>query len=204
MKLYYAAGACSLSPHIVLIEAGYNFDLERVDLKTKKTESGKDFATLSDKGYVPMLVLENGETLSEGAAMVQYLADEKPQSKLAPKAGTMERVRLNEWLTYISSEVHKGFSPLFYKVNDEAVEFAKKKLFQRFDYIDKKLQGNDFLMGSNFTIADAYLFTVLNWSHMFKFDLSKWSNINAYMQRISKRPSVQEAMKAEGLLKAAA
>jgi glutathione S-transferase len=204
MKLYYSSGACSLSPHIVLIEAGYKFDLENVDLKAKKTASGKDFNAISEKGYVPLLELDNGEMLSEGAAMVQYLADEKPASNLAPKAGTMERVRLNEWLTYISSEVHKGFAPLWANVNAEAVEFAKKRLFQRFDYLEKKLKGQDFLMGKQFTVADAYLFTVLNWSNAHKIDMSKWPNIKAYMQRVSQRPSVQTAMKAEGLLKAAA
>jgi glutathione S-transferase len=204
MKLYYSSGACSLSPHIVLIEAGYKFDLENVDLKAKKTASGKDFNAISEKGYVPLLELDNGEMLSEGAAMVQYLADEKPASNLAPKAGTMERVRLNEWLTYISSEVHKGFAPLWANVNAEAVEFAKKRLFQHFNYLEKKLKGQDFLMGKQFTVADAYLFTVLNWSNAHKIDMSKWPNIKAYMQRVSQRPSVQTAMKAEGLLKAAA
>lgn len=204
MKLYFSSGACSLAPHIVLNEAGYAFESEQVDLKAKKTASGKDYNTLSEKGYVPMLVLDDGDTLSETAAMLQYLADEKPAANLIPKAGTRQRVHLNEWLTYISTEIHKGFGPLWANVNAEAVEFAKKRLFKNFDYLDRKLKGQDYLTGKQFTVADAYLFTVTNWANFHQIDLGKWPNLNAFMQRVAARDSVQAAMKAEGLLKAAA
>lgn len=203
MKLYYAKGACSLSPHIVLRELGMTFDLERVDLSTKKTESGKDFKTIG-KGYVPVLELDGGGFLTEGPAIVQYLADQKPDSGLAPKWGTMERYRLIEWLNFISTEIHKGFSPLFNKVNDEADAAARKKLETRIAWVDGQLKGKAYVMGDKFTVADAYLFTVLNWSIPLKMDLSRWPNVVEYRSRIAARPHVQEAMEAEGLLKKAA
>lgn len=204
MKLYYATGACSLSPHIVLRELGLKFDLERVDLATKKTESGQDYKTIHAKGYVPLLVLDNGEQLSEGPAMVQYLADQKPDSGLAPKFGTMERYRLIEWLNFISTELHKGFSPLFAKVNEGAVTAALKKLEDRLGWVDSQLKGKNYLMGEKFTVADAYLFTVLNWSIPLKVDISRWQNLTAFRNRVLERPNVQVAMQAEGLLKKAA
>ncbi len=204
MKLYYSPGACSLAPHIVLNEAGYKFELEKVDTKTKKTESGKDFWSISDKGYVPALAIDSGEVISEGVAIVQYLADTKPESGLAPKAGTMERVRLNEWLNYISTELHKGFAPLWHRINDEATEAAKKKLASRFEYLESKLKGKDFLTGSSFSVADAYLFTVLNWAKPNGIDLGEYPAITAFMKRVAARPSVQKALESEGLLKAAA
>lgn len=204
MKLYYSSGACSLAPHIALIEAGLRFDLESVDLKAKKTASGKDFNAINEKGYVPFLDLGNGEALSEVAAIQQYIADLKPEKNLAPKAGTLPRAHLNEWLTFISTEIHKGFAPLWANLNPQSVEAGKNRLYQRFDYIEKKLKGRDYLTGDQFTVADAYLFTVLNWANFHKLDMSKWPTIQAYSKRVAARPAVQEAMRAEGLLKAAA
>lgn len=199
MKLYFSPGACSLSPHIVLREAGYDFDLEKVDLKSKKTEKGADFNSVHQKSYVPQLQLDNGEVLSEGAVIVQYLADQKPESGLAPKAGTFERVRLNEWLNFISAEIHKSFSPFFYGLNEETREFYRKKLERGFKFISEKLEGKKYLMGDQFTVADAYLFTVLNWTRVLKIDTSAFPLLNEYMERIAARPKVQEALKAEGL-----
>ncbi|MBL0317995.1 MAG: glutathione transferase GstA [Alphaproteobacteria bacterium] len=202
MKLYYTPGACSLSPHIVLKEAGYTYSLEKVNLGTKQTETGEDFREINEKGYIPVLKLEDGEFLTEGAAIVQYLADLKPESGLAPRAGTIERVRLNEWLAYISTELHKGFSPLFGNPSEHAAEALKKKLSIRLDYVEKRLKGHDYLIGHQFTIADAYLFTVLNWSNPLKFDLSAWPSIVAFMKRVADRPQVKAAMQEEGLIKA--
>lgn len=201
MKLYYNPGACSLSPHIILCETGLPHQIEKVDLKSKTTESGKDFKAIAERGQVPLLVLDSGETLTEGAAIVQYLADLKPQANLAPANGTMDRVRLQEWLNYISTEVHKAHAPLFYgaAVGEKAQEFARGKISQAYDYLSGKLSGQDYLMGKNFTVADAYLFTVLNWHQFVNIDLSAWPVLKAYHARVASRPSVQQAMKAEGL-----
>jgi glutathione S-transferase len=204
LKLFYSSGACSLSPHIVLREAGYDFSLEKVDLKTKKTETGADFTAICDKGYVPALQLEDGTVLTEGAAIVQHLADSKPGSKLSPPVGSSERAQFVSWLVYIATELHKGFSPLFHKVNDGAVEAAKSKLLTRLDYVAKKLEGREFLVGSHFTAADAYLYTILNWCNYQNIDLAKWPSLDAYVKRIAARPAVQAALEAEGLLKKAA
>ena len=182
MKLYYAPGACSLSPHIVLRESGAAFDLSKVDFATRKTAEGEDFNAVNPKGAVPALRLDDGEVLTEGAAIVQYIADKQGATQLAPAAGTKDRVRLQEWLNFIASELHKGFSPLFN---------------------DKTLAGRDYLMGRNFTVADAYLFTIMNWRHMHKIDISSYKNLTAYLDRVAARPKVQEALQAEGLMKAA-
>lgn len=204
MKLYYSPGACSLSPHIVLHEAGYNFVAEKVDLKTKKTESGKDFSAINEKGSVPFLVLDNGEGISEGAVIVQYLADQKPASQLAPSNGTIERVRLNEWLNFIATDLHKSFMPFFAGAGEQATTLYRKILEKKFEYVAKKLQGREYLTGSQFTIADAYLFTVMNWAPKVGIDLSPWPVLAAYSQRVAARPKVQEALVAEGLQKKAA
>src|SRR6185369_8290992 len=164
MKLYIAPGACSLSPHIVLREAGIPFDIETVDLGAKKTKSGKDFKTINPKGYVPALELEGGQVLTEGPAIVQYIADQKPASKLAPPAGTMDRYRLQEWLNYVTAEMHKSVGSLFNpKMPDDYREITKTNISNRLDFLTKALQGKDYLMGSGFTIADAYLFVILGW-----------------------------------------
>jgi glutathione S-transferase len=202
MKLYYSPGACSLSPHIVLREAGLKFDLKKVDLKTKNMDGGGSLLSISEKGQVPVLELDNGQRLTEGPAIVQYLADQKPASGLAPANGTMERYRLQEWLNFITSELHKGFSPLFRDTTPaEFKTIAKANLADRFDYLDRHLAKNKFLMGEGFTVADAYAFTVINWCNFLKIDLGKWPNIGAYLKRVAARPKVQETLKAEGLVK---
>jgi glutathione S-transferase len=202
MKLYYAPGACSLSPHIVLREAAYQFDLEQVDNKEKKTKTGKDFWGINGKGQVPVLELDNGERITEGPAIVQYLADQKPASGLAPANGSMERVRVQEWLNFTASELHKTFG-LFFRPTTPAdfKVISKEYLGKRLDWFDKQLAGKQYVTGDNFTVADAYLFTVLRWSTYVNIDLGKWPNIKAYVDRVAARPKVQEAMKAEGLIK---
>ena len=200
MKLYFSPGACSLSPHIVLREAGLPFDLEQVDLATKKTKRGDDFTAVNPKGQVPALRLDDGATLTEGPAIVQYLADRAPAAGLAPANGTLERYRLQEWLNFITSELHKGFSPLFKPNTPDAYKaIARANLADRFGHLDRQLAGKSYLIGDRFTVADAYAFTVVGWSKYMKIDLAPWPNLNAYMERVAGRPKVQEAMKAEGL-----
>jgi len=203
MKLYFTPGACSLSPHIVLREAGIAADLEQVDLKTKKTKSGADFTTVSPKGQVPTLVLDNGQTLTEGPAIVQYLADQKPQSGLAPQAGTFERYRLQEWLNFITAEIHKPFGALFNSATPEDYKrIAKEALAARFAYVDRHLaSGGPFLMGAQFTVADAYLFVMTQWARFMKIDLAQWARLKAYAEQVAARPKVHEALKEEGLAK---
>jgi len=201
MKLYYSPGACSLSPHIVAREAGIKVDLQKVNTKDKSMEGGGDFWSVNAKGYVPTLELDNGERLTEGPAIVQYLADQKPESGLAPKAGTMERYRVQELLNFLTSEIHKQFSPLFRPNTPEDYKvIAKENLAKRFDYLDKHLAKNDYLMGKHFTVPDAYLFVLTNWTKPTQIDLSKWPNLQKYNQRVAARPKVKEAMQAEGLI----
>jgi len=201
-KLYFAPGACSLSPHIVLREAGLDFELEQVDLKTKKTKSGRDFTGISPKGQVPVLELNGGKMLTEGPAIVQYLADQKPSLGLIPAAGTFERYRIQEWLNYITSELHKSFSPLFSPDTPDAYKpIATKKIEEKFSYLDRHFAKNKFLAGEAFTVADAYCFTVVNWANFVGIDLNRWPNLKAYQERVASRPKVQEALKAEGLVK---
>ncbi len=202
MKLYYSNGACSLSPHIALREAGLPFELVRASTKTHKLDDGTDYYTINPKGSVPLLELDNGERLSEGPAIVQYIADLAPNSKLAPPNGTFERSRLQEWLNFITSELHKGFSPLFNPATPEAYKpIAIENLKKRFSYVDGKLEGKNYLMGDTFTVADGYLFTVTNWARLVKVDLSEYKDLGSFMERMAARPHVQEALKAEGLLK---
>jgi glutathione S-transferase len=199
MKLYYSPGACSLSPHIVALEAGIRLELEKVDLQTKVTAGGADFSKINPKGYVPTLQLDNGEFLTEGPAIVQYLADQKPASQLAPAPGTPNRYRLAEMLGYINSEIHKSYSRLFNPavtaaVRDEAVAYLQK----RYALIEQQLGSHKFLLGDHFTVADAYLFTVTNWADHVKVDLSKFQKLQAFQQAVAARPAVQEALRAEG------
>jgi len=202
MKLYYSPGACSLSPHIVLLEAGLPYTLVKTDLKTKKTEGGADYLAINSKGAVPALELDDGRVLTEGPAVVQYLADQKPESGLAPRAGTFERYQLMEILNYITSEVHKGFSPLFNPESSaEMKQTSVSALTKKFDWLSGFLGGKNFLLGNTFTVADAYLFTVLNWTGFVKIDLAKWPALAAYKARIAQRPKVLAALKEEGLLK---
>jgi glutathione S-transferase len=200
MKLYYAPGACSLSPHIVSREAGISLDLEQVDNREKKTKSGKDYWTINPKGQVPVLELDNGERLTEGPVIVQYLADQKPASGLVPPAGSIDRYRVLEWLNFVTSELHKTYGPIFRPTTpEEFKKISKENLGKRFDWIDKQLAGKQYLMGDKFTVADAYLFTVLRWSPRIELDVGKWPNIKAYMDRVAARPKVQEALRTEGL-----
>ena len=202
MKLYFSRGACSLSPHIVLCESGLTFEVESVNLATKKTASGSDYREVNPKGYVPALRLDNGDVLTEGPAIVQYLADKVPEKQLAPAAGSMERYHLIEWLNFISTELHKTFSPLF-KPNtpEETKQAARDTLAVRLDIVEKQLQGRDYLTGNQFSVADAYLFTIVSWARPMKFELDRWPAVQAFMQRVAARPAVRAAMQAEGLLK---
>ena len=201
MKLYYSPGACSLSPHIALREAGLAFDAETVDLSSKKTKSGADYRAINPKGAVPALQLDNGQVLTEGSAIVQYIADQKPAAKLAPAAGSLERYRLQEWLNYIASEIHKGFSPLFNpKATDEWKQLIKNQLAAKFDYLSKQLQGKDYLMGA-FSVADGYLFTILGWTKHFDIDLAKWPVLAQYYERVAARPAVKATLEAEAKAK---
>ncbi len=201
MKLYYTPGACSVSPHIALREAGLAFDLVKVDLKAKKTEHGEDYLAINPKGYIPALGLDNGELLCEGAAIVQYIADQKPDSGLAPKAGTMQRYRLQEWLTFIGTELHKGFSPLYNpSIPDDIKKIFRDRLMLRWGVVDKDLAGKSFLMGEQFTVADAYLFNMTLWAKRGNLDMSGLTKVNAFAARVAARPTVQAAMQAEGLV----
>jgi glutathione S-transferase len=202
MKLYYSPGACSLSPHIVLREAGLKFEPVLASTKTHKLQDGTDYYTINPKGYVPCLELDNGERLTEGPAIVQYVADQAPAKQLAPANGTMARYRLQEWLNFVTSELHKTYSPLFNPaVPEDYKTIAKAKLTDRYRWLDTQLEGKSFLMGETFSVADAYLFTVTNWAKHVGIDLSALKNVSAFMARVAARPAVQEAMKAEGLLK---
>jgi glutathione S-transferase len=205
MKLFYAPGACSLSPHIVSRELGLPIDLKKVNTKDKTMEGGGDYWKVNGRGYVPALELDNGQILTEGPAIVQYLADQKPEAGLAPKAGTWERYRLQEWLNFLTSEVHKQFSPLF-KPNtpEDYKKICKENLATRFDWLDKQLAGKDYLMGKQFTVADAYLFVLLNWTKPTGIDLARWPELAAFHARVGARPKVQEALRTEGLVKQAA
>ena len=202
MKLYYSPGACSLSPHIVAREAGIEVDLVKVDLKARKLEDGGDYARINAKGYVPALALDDGTLLTEGTAIVQYLADRHPDSGLAPSNGTLERYRLQEWLNFLTSEIHKSFSPLFNPAAAEGwKQAARENIVRRFDLITERLGPNAYLMGERFTVADAYLFTLLNWCQWTDIDLARWPALKDYLTRIAGRPKVQEALRAEGLAK---
>jgi glutathione S-transferase len=200
MKLFFSTGACSLSPRIVLMEAGIPFTEEKVDLKSKKTASGADFFSINSKGAVPALELDDGQVLTEGPAIVQYLADLKPDSGLAPRAGSFERYRLMEMLNYITSEMHKGYSPLFRADTPaDTRKIAIDNLEKKFDWLSAHLAGKKFLMGETFSVADAYLFTVLRWSGLVHVDLAPWPVLSAYVARVGERPRVKEALHAEGL-----
>jgi glutathione S-transferase len=199
MKLYFMTGVCSMASNIALHEAGIAFDLAKVDRRTKRVD-GVDFATINPKGYVPALRLDDGTVLTENVVVLQYIADLNPAAKLLPAAGSMERYRVLEWLSFINSEVHKSFSPLFHpEVSDDTKAFARNNLSQRISYVETALSDKKYLMGDQFTIADAYLFTVLTWARPANIELG--ANLKAYMERVRERPHVIEAMTAEGLIK---
>ncbi len=202
MKLYYSPGACSLSPHIALQEAGLAYTPVLASTKSHKLQDGTDYYTINALGYVPVLELDNGERLREGPAIVQYIADQVPDKQLAPANGTLARYRLQEWLTFIGTELHKGFSPLFNPATPEDYKpMVRERLLQRLQWVDGQLAGKQYLMGDQFTVADGYLFTVTNWTQPTKLDISGLAHLAAYRERVGARPAVQAAMKAEGLLK---
>jgi len=204
MKLYYSPGACSLSPHIVLLEAGLPYDLVKVDLRAKKLENGDDYLKVNPKGQVPALALDSGELVTEGPVIVQMIADKAPAKNLAPARDSAERYQLQQWLNYITGELHKNIGPMFSPVlSDDAKAFFKDRAIGKFKYLDGQLAGRDYLMGKQFTVADAYLFVMLSWADWMKFDLSGLSNLLAYKARVAARPKVQEALTKEGLTKAA-
>lgn len=201
MKLYYSPGACSMAPHILLNEAGLTYEAVAVDLK-KKTYSSGDYRQINPKGYVPALQAENGEVLTENSVILQYIADLVPDARLIPKAGSFERYRLLEWENFIATEIHKGFAPLWNdKTPDAYKTMLRENLGNRLDYVAKHLHDHPYLMGQQYTLVDAYLFTVLSWSPILKFDLSRWPAIGSFMERVSKRPATQQTLKKEGLLK---
>jgi glutathione S-transferase len=199
MNLYYSPSACSLSPHIVLREAGLPFELVLASTKTHKLADGTDYYTINPKGCVPLLELDNGERLTEGPAIVQWVADQVPDKKLAPPPGTMSRYRLMEWLNFITSDIHKQFSPLFNPaLPEEAKPLFRDKLIERFRYVNEQLAGKEYLMGSDFTVADAYLFVVARWATAIRLDLSGLENLARFMERMAARPAVKQALEAEG------
>ena len=204
MKLYYSPGACSLSPHIALHEAGLPNELVKGDLKAKKLENGDDYLKVNPKGQVPALGLDNGELVTEGPVIVQMIADKASAKNLAPARDSAERYKLQEWLNFITTELHKNFSPLFQPaIPDEAKNFFKDRIKGKFKYADSKLAGQDYLMGKQFTVADGYLFVMLKWAERTGMDLSEFKNLMAFNDRVAARPNVQAALKMEGLLKAA-
>jgi glutathione S-transferase len=203
MKLYYAPGACSLSPHIALSEAGLPYELVKVDLRAKKLENGDDFWKVNPKGQVPALALDSGELITEGPVIVQMIADKVPAKNLAPSRDSAERYKLQEWLTYINGELHKNIGPLFNPaLSDEAKAVFKDRAMGKFKYVDSQLAGREYLMGNHFTVADGYLFVMLRWADAMKFDLSGLKNLMAYKDRIAARPKVREALVKEGLMAA--
>jgi glutathione S-transferase len=202
MKLYFSPGACSLAPHIVLNESGLPFTLVKADLRAHKLEDGSDYYQTTSKGQVPLLEFDNGERLSEGPAITQYIADQVPAKKLAPANGTMERYRVQEWLNFVTSELHKGIGGLFNPaMPEDGKAVIRAKATSKLQWVDERLEGKQYLMGDAFTIADAYLFTVTNWTGHTGIDISGMKNLSAFQARMAARPAVQAALKAEGLLK---
>jgi glutathione S-transferase len=201
MKLYYTPGSCSLAPRIVACEAGLQMEYDKVDLKNQTTASGRDFIKINPKGYVPALILSNGEVLTEACVVVQFLADQAPDAELMPKAGSLERYRVQEWLGFISAELHKGFGPLWKPASSDAARLmAVEILHRRFRYLEKRLETGPYLIGDRFTVADAYAFAILHWTHFHKIDISTYPRLVAFMKRVASRPKVREALQAEGLL----
>lgn len=202
MKLYYSSRACSLAPHIALREAGLDFEPVKVDLKAKKLDGGGDYFAINPKGAVPALGLDNGEVLTENAAVLQYIGDQAPSSGLIPKLGDFERYRVLEWLNYIATELHKGFGPLWNPASSPEVKDSTRELIgKKFDYVQQRLGDRPYLMGDDFTLPDAYLFVILSWTWPHEIDLQRWPGLFAFTKRVSERPAVGAALKAEGLVK---
>ncbi|MCB5176169.1 glutathione transferase GstA [Microvirga lenta] len=205
MKLYYTPGSSSLASRIVACEAGLDLVYDKVDLKNRTTASGRDFSKINPKGYVPALALNDGQVLTETSVVIQFLADQAPQTRLMPELGSLERYRVQEWIGFISTELHKGFAPLWKPTSTEAArQMAVEQLHRRFGYVDRHLEGRSYLMGELFTVADAYGYAVLNWTSFHKIDVSPYSRLLAYMRRVAERPRVRQALEAEGLLRLAA
>ncbi|MGA7594186.1 MAG: glutathione transferase GstA [Gallionella sp.] len=201
MKLYYAPGACSLASHIALQESGMPFEIDKLNVHAKTTSAGENYLQINPKGYVPAIRLNDGSVLTEGAVILQYIADQKPESRLAPKAGSLERYRLQEWLNFIGTEIHKSYGPLFNKtITEDAKNSARNLLTRRLAYVESQLANKPYLMGDSFTVADAYLFVTLSWSDHAGFNLDQFPRIKEYAARIGARPAVQAAMRAEGLI----
>jgi glutathione S-transferase len=201
MKLYFMQGSCSLAPHVALREAGMTFQLIRFDKTKQQLEGGGSIQAVNEKGYVPVLDLDDGQRLTEVGAVLQYIADQAPQSRLAPKNGTFERYRLQEWLSFLATEIHKSFWPFFHDGCDGEKPNQGERLQKRFSWVESKLDGKPFLMGAELTVADAYLFTLSNWIRPAGFDLGKWPKLQDYRARLRERPAVKAALEAEGLLK---
>jgi len=202
MKLYYSPGACSMAPHIVAREAGHKIEIEKVDIPAKKTAGGEDYWAINPKGYVPALKMDNGQVLTEVGVIIQYLADQKPESGLTAKMGTMERYRQMEAVNFAATEIHKQLGALFNpKMTPEMKEVQLGTVERRFNALEKLLAGKQYITGEKYTVADAYLFTVLNWTKGLKIELDKWPNIKNFVARVAARPAVQETMKTEGLVK---
>jgi glutathione S-transferase len=205
MRLYYAPGTCSLAPHIVAREAGLAFDLVKVDLATKRTERGDDYRSINPKGAVPALVLDDGTVLTEAAVVIQYLADRAPEAGLIPTPGGLDRYVAQQWLNYVATELHKGFTPLWHKETPaEMRRIVKEQLAAKFSFLDQELARRAYLAGDSFGVADAYAFTIFGWAKFMAIDLARWPNLAAYVARIAERPRVLEALIAEGLVEAEA
>jgi glutathione S-transferase len=198
MKLYYFPGACSQAPHIVLIEAGLAFEAVRIDIRTKRLETGEDYLAINPKGQVPALELDDGSVLTENAVVLQYIADQAPDARLIPPYGTLARYRVLEWLNYIATELHKGFAPLFHP-SGEPRAHAIEEISARLDYVERELGAGPYLGGAPFTIADSYLFVILGWARVFHLDFARWPALRAFRQRVGERPAVRAALHAEGL-----
>ncbi len=200
MKLYFSPGTCALAPHIALYEAGLPFEAQRVSLRTHKLADGSDYYAINPKGYVPTLEFDDGDRLTEGPAIVQFIADQAPDKRLAPPPGSRERYHLVEWLNFITAELHKGYSLLFNPaMPDEAKALTRTKLLERYRFVDERLAGRPHLLGEHFTVADAYLYVVTRWAPLMNVDLSGLANVAAFMERVAARPAVQQALQAEGL-----
>jgi glutathione S-transferase len=202
MKLYYTPGACSLASHIVLREAGFEFDTEKVDLATHSTKSGADYYAINPKGYVPALMLDDGQILTEGGAIVQYLADLKPEAGLAPPPGTLERARMNEQLIFIAAELHKAYGPLFLPgASEDSKAAARENVTRRLDYVERQLSdGKPYLLGQQLTVADIYMFVVAGWAEQMEIGSGRWPKLSAFLERIGSREAVKAALQAEGLV----
>lgn len=200
MKLYYVPGTCALATHIALQESGLKYDAIKINPKTKLTPDGTNYLTINPKGYVPALDIDSGKILTEGAVLLQFISDQKPDKVYLPKAGTFDRYQALEWLNFIATEIHKGFNPMWHDISDEAKAVFKDRLFKRFDYLENHFDKNNYVLGKEYSACDMYLFTVMRWTQNLKIDMAKWPKIMGFMEKVQNRPAVQTALKDEGLL----